>query len=162
MSILKREANSSSNFASFFFVMKNNSSVYFKLIDSLLWIKGSRQSANFETFECFGKNLPNSSCYFPNHRSVFLQILLHPPVSWNISPLYFFSLNIIYFVQKEPIKVQIIETWVKLLSARIKIRQILHVNFETASQFLFKFSSNLHCHDALSSSVNFKLIHFLL
>ena len=111
MSILKREANSSSNFASFFFVMKNNSSVNFKLIDSLLWIKGSRQSANFETFECFGKNLPNSSCYFPNRRSVFLQILLHPPVSWNISPLYFFSLNIIYFVQKETIKVQIIETY---------------------------------------------------
>ena len=32
-------------------------------------------------------------------------------------------------------------------SARVKIRQIPHVNFELTSQFLFKFCIILHCHD---------------
>ena len=63
----------------------------------------------FEIFECSGENLPNSSCHFPNHKSVFLQILHHSSVSWKITPLYFFSSNIIYFGQKQPIKVQIFE-----------------------------------------------------
>ena len=51
-------------FASFFIVMTHNSPVNFKLINFLLWIKGSHQSLNFETFECSGENLPNSSCHF--------------------------------------------------------------------------------------------------
>ena len=33
------------------------------------------------------------------------------------------------------------------LSARVKICQIPHVNFELTSQFLFKFCIILHCHD---------------
>ena len=112
MSVLKWQVNSSSNFASFFIVMTHNSSVNFKLTHFLLWIKGSHRCPNFETFGCSAKNLPNSSCYFPNHKSVFFcQILHHSSVSWNITPLYFFNSNIIYFVQKEPIKVQIFETF---------------------------------------------------
>ena len=39
-------------------------------------------------------------------RSVFIQILHHYSVSWKITPLYFFSSNLIYFGQKEPIKVK--------------------------------------------------------
>ena len=111
MSILKRQVKSSSNFASFFFFMTLNSSANFKLIHFLFWIKGSRQSCNFETFECSGKNLPISSCHFPNHKSVFHQSLHHLAVSWNIVLQYFFSSNIICFVQKERIKVQIFETF---------------------------------------------------
>ena len=39
-----------------------------------------------------------SSCHFPNHKSVFLQILHHSSVSWKITPLYFFfRSNIKYF-----------------------------------------------------------------
>ena len=38
------------------------------------------------------------------------------------------------FVQKEPIKVQIL----RFLSAQVKIRQITHVSFETTSQFLLE------------------------
>ena len=60
VSILKQQVNSSSNFASFFTVMIHNSSVNFKLMHFLLWIKGSHQGPNFETFESSGKNLPNS------------------------------------------------------------------------------------------------------
>ena len=71
----------------------------------------------------FGQNQPmkvqifwdfwvsNSSCHFPNHKSVFLQILHYTLVSLNIAPLYFFSWNIIYFGQMQPIKVKIFETF---------------------------------------------------
>ena len=46
VSILKR------NFTSFLAVMTHNSSVKFKLINFLLWIKGYYQSPNFVTLEC--------------------------------------------------------------------------------------------------------------
>ena len=109
MSILKR-VNSSPNFASFFIVMTHNSSVNFTLIHFLLWIKGSHQSPDFETFECSGENLPNSSSLFPNHKSSFLQIFHHFSLPRKITPLHFLSSNIIYFGQKEPIKKQVFET----------------------------------------------------
>ena len=111
MSILKRQVNSSSNFASFFIVKTHNSYVNFKLIHFLFWLRGSHQSPNFETFECSAENFPNSSCHFPNHKSVFLQTLHHSSVSWKTVLLYFFRSNVIYFAQKEQIKVQIFETF---------------------------------------------------
>ena len=71
MSILKRQVNSLLNFESFFIFMRNNSSVNFKLMHILFWIKGSHQSPNIETFKCSGEILPYFSCHFPNHKSVF-------------------------------------------------------------------------------------------
>ena len=59
-----------------------------------------------ETFKQSGQNLPNS-CYFWNNKSVFLQILLHSSVSWDVTLLYFFTWNFIYLQQKKPIKLQI-------------------------------------------------------
>ena len=50
-------------------------------------------------------NWPNS-CYFWNVNLVFLQILHHSSVSWDITPLYFFSWNFKYFQKTEPIKLQ--------------------------------------------------------
>ena len=107
MSILKWQVNSSSNFASFFIVMTYNSSVNFKLIHFLLRTKGSHQGPNFDTFKCSGENLPNLSCHFSNHKSVFLRILHHSSMPWKITLLYLFRSNNIYFPQKEPIKVKI-------------------------------------------------------
>ena len=112
MSVLKWLVNFFSNFASFFIVTTHNSPVDFKLINFLLWMKGPNKSANFETSVCSCEILPKSSCHFPNQKSVFLQILHHPLVSWNITPLYFFSSNIIYLGQKQSIKVQIFQTQV--------------------------------------------------
>ena len=74
-SMLKLQVNSSSNFASFFIVITYISSVVFKLIHFLLWTKGPHQSARFYTYKCSGENLLSSSCHFPNHKSVFIQIL---------------------------------------------------------------------------------------
>ena len=63
----------------------------------------------FETFRCSGKNFPNSLCHFWKQKSVFLQILHQYSVPSNITLLHFFSSNIIYFGQRQPIKVQIFE-----------------------------------------------------
>ena len=144
MSVLKRQVSSSAIFVSFFIVMTYNSSANFKLIHLLLWTKESHQSPNFDTFKCSGENLPNTLCHFWNHKSVFLQILHHSCVSWKITPLYLFGSNHIYFTQLSTLK------WKLFMpsSAQVKIHQTSHVNFETASQFLFKFCIILHCHDA--------------
>ena len=65
----------------------------------------------FEIFECSGQNLLNSSCQFQSGKSIPLQILHHYPVSWEITHLEFFNSNIIYFGQKQPIKVEFFETF---------------------------------------------------
>ena len=57
-------------------------------------VKYFGQSPNFETYACSAENLPNSTSHFPNQKSVFLQILHHSSVSWTITPLYFFGLNV--------------------------------------------------------------------
>ena len=49
--------------------------------------------------------------FFPSNKSVFFQILHHSSMSWEITPLYFFSWNNIYFAQKENIKMKIFETF---------------------------------------------------
>ena len=128
MSVLKRQINSFSNFASFFIVMTHNPSVNFKLIHFLLWIKGSNQSPNLETFKCSGENLPYSSCHFLNYKSVSLHIFHHSSVSWMVTPLYFFRSSIVYVTQKEPIKVEIL----RILCGQVKINQIF-VTFETTN-----------------------------
>ena len=63
----------------------------------------------FETSEHSGQILSNSLCQFWNDKSVPLQILYLSSVSWKIIPLYFFSSKNIYFAQKEPIKMKILE-----------------------------------------------------
>ena len=106
MSVLKWRANSYSNFTSFFIVKLHISPIIFKLMRFLIWRKESHQSPSFEAFKFLGKNLPNSSSHFWKHKSVLLQTLHHSSVLSYISPLYLFSWNVIYFDQKEPIKVQ--------------------------------------------------------
>ena len=76
-------------------------------------------------------------------RSWFIQILHHCSVSWKITPLYFCSSNLVYFGLKEPIKIKLF----RLLSGWVKIHQILHVIFETTSQFFFKLCITHQCHE---------------
>ena len=104
MSILKWQVSSSSNLVSFFIFMTYNTPVNFKLIVFPLWVKGSHQSPNFYTSSA----LSYSSCHFSNRKSVFLQILYHPSLSWKTTPLYFFRSNIKYFGQEQ---MQILENF---------------------------------------------------
>ena len=94
-----------------------------------------------ETFECSGQNLLNSLCQFWNNKSI--QILYPSPVSWKITPLYFFSSNNIYFAQKEIIKTK----FLRFSSARVKFCQIPYANFEATSRFLSKFCIPLQFHE---------------
>ena len=84
MSSLKRQVSSSSYFSSFFSIITYNSSVSLYLIHFRLWTKGSQGNSNFDTFKCSYENLLNSSCHFPNHELVILQILHDSSLSWNI------------------------------------------------------------------------------
>ena len=136
MLILKRQVNSSSHFASFSIVMTHNSSVNFKLIHFLLWIKGSHQSPNFGTFQCFAIFPMSFSKTQVSFSSKFLSIF--SVMKDNLSVL--FMSNVIYFAQKEPIKARILI----ISCAQVKIQQIL-VIFETTNQFFFKFCTTLQC-----------------
>ena len=60
MAFLKGQVSFPSHF------MRHRSSLNFKLVHFPLWIRWSHQNPNFETFECSGKYLPNSSCDFEN------------------------------------------------------------------------------------------------
>ena len=64
----------------------------------------------FEIFECLAQSSLKSSCQFWTDKSIPLEILHHSPVWKKVTPLYFFSLNIIYFGHNQPIKVKIFET----------------------------------------------------
>ena len=52
-------------------------------------------------------NLPNSSCNFSKHRSLFLQTLHQSSMLSSVTPLYFFKLKHYIPWSKEPIKEQI-------------------------------------------------------
>ena len=53
--------------------------------------------------------MPNSSCRFWKHKSVFFWFLQQSSVPSNITPLCFLSSNFLYFCQKQPIKVKFLE-----------------------------------------------------
>ena len=108
-SVLSWQANSSSNFVSFFIVMTQNSPVNFKLIHFLLWTKGSHENTNFDIFKCSDENLLNSSCRFWKHSQFSFKCCINIQCHQTKFPYTFFSSNIIYFVQNKPIKVQIFE-----------------------------------------------------
>ena len=69
--------------------------------------------------------------------SVSLQILCHSSAILHMTPLYFFGSNLIYFQQKQPIKVHIF----RLSTACVKIDRIPNVIFQTKGQFFSKFRS---------------------
>ena len=140
-SILKWQVNFSSNFASFFIAMRHNSSVKFKLILFLLWIKESDQSPILSLSSALVK-----ICHIPH-------AIFKPQVSFssnfassfsfmkdNSSVLFRSTLNSLHNRNKWR------WTFWRLISARVKFKQIL-VIFETTDQFFFKFYINLQGHD---------------
>ena len=103
------ETTSQFLFKLFLIVMTHNSSLDFKLIHFLLWIKGSHQSLNFEIL----KLLLVKICQIPH---VILESTSQFSFKFWINrqchySSVHFSSNIIYFVQKEQIKMQIFETF---------------------------------------------------
>ena len=98
----------------------------------LLWTKGFHENTNFDIFKCSDKNLPNFSCPFPNHKSVFLEIS-HD--SYNSSVLFSFKHYILCTNGTNQSKYK----FFRLFSARIKIHQVL-VIFEKKTSFSSNFA----------------------
>ena len=95
----------------------------------------------FESFECSSQILSNSLCQFGNNKLISLQILYLSSVSWKIIPLYFFSSNIIYFVQKESIKMNcFLDFWVLGLNFVKFLMPILKWWVYTSPNFVSLFS----------------------
>ena len=116
MSLLEPRVSFSTNVASFFSVMRQNSSVPFHLKLYVLWTKGAYQKANFQTYDCSNENSNSQIPYViyqaKSQFSFKFCIILHGiTVSWHIIPMKFSSWNIICFGQKEHIKVQFPDFW---------------------------------------------------
>ena len=144
MSILNWQVKPSSNFVSLLILMAHNSPVSFKVIHFLFWIKGHKVQIFRLSNACSRKNLPNSSCYFWKHKSVFRQIFasIFSAIKINSSVLSL-AQTLCTLVKSSPLKCN----FLSFSSAQVKICQIPHVNFELTSQVLFKFCIILHCHD---------------
>ena len=115
-------------------------SIFFNLVPSFYLLERNRYFSGCE-------NLPNFSCHFEKHKSVFLQILHQSSVPSNIILLYFFSSNIIYFGQKETIKAYIFETVECMANIRQIVVLILKRQVNSSSNFVSFFIVMIHCHD---------------
>ena len=90
-------------FASPFSFMTKNSSEIFQL-KHMLWTKRAHHCTIFQTLECSNESSPNFSCHFETTRPDFVRILHHCSVLWKITPLYFFSSNLIFLHKNSPSK----------------------------------------------------------
>ena len=96
----------------------------------------------FRLLSALMKVHPNPHAIFETTRPGFVWILHNCSVLWKITPLYFFSSNLILWT-----KIAHQSNIFGLLSGWVKIHQILHVIFETTSQFFFKICFTLQCHE---------------
>ena len=90
---------------------------------------------------------------FGKQKPVFFQILHQYSLPSKMTPLYFFSSNIMYF-QKHLIKVQIFEKSSKFVKFLMSILYWQDNSFSNFASFFIVMTHN--------STGNFKLIHFLL
>ena len=72
---------------------------YFRLKVIYFARKGTNESKNFDNLKCSNQNSLNSYQLW-NNKSVFLQILHHSVVSWDIIPLYFSLADMLYTLKK--------------------------------------------------------------
>ena len=141
MSILKRKVDSSSNFESVFIVMAHNPFVNFK---PFFFYFGQKEPIKVPLLTLLSALVNICQISHVSLQTISpLQILHHSSMSWKITPLFFFQLKQdILCSKRRPLK--LIFFW--LLSAPVKIHQILYVNPEMASQFRVKFCIILCCH----------------
>ena len=111
MSILKRQVDSSPNFASLFTFMKYNSCVLFLASATYTLLK--RSPLKWKLVKLLGAQI--KICQIPSvnfgTKSIPLRILHPSSVSWKAILMCIFSSNNIYFAQKKPIKVKEFETF---------------------------------------------------
>ena len=142
MSFLKAPVIFPSNFTSIFSTIKHNSSILFHPKLYIFWSKAAHESANFwDSWELRSK-LVKFPWQFWTFKAVSLHFLHHYSLSWHTTPLQILSLCIFNFRPNDAIRIP----FLRLSSAPVKICQIPHVIFGSASQFSFKLCINLECH----------------
>ena len=99
------------NFASLFTVIIHSSEIA-SLKDYLLWTNRAHQCTIFQTFGYSNERSLNSSCHFWNHKLKVCSNFVSLFSTMKDNTSVFFSLNLIYFGQKEPTKVNFPEAWV--------------------------------------------------
>ena len=87
-------------FASPFSVMTHNSSEIFIWNITFFGPKKPISVTLFKLLSVLMKLHPIPHAIFETTRSEFIQFLYHCSIAWKITPLYFFSSNLIYFGQK--------------------------------------------------------------
>ena len=103
----------------------------------MLWTKRTHKSTIFQTLHALTKVHPIPQAIFEIKRSGFIQILHLCPVSWKITPVYFFSSDLIYFGQIEPIEVNFSDFWVvgwkftKFLMSYLRPKVSFSLNFSS-------------------------------
>ena len=127
MPLLKRQVDSSPNFAFLSSFMKDIFSVLFLFQTIYTLLKRNPLKWKFWDFQVLGSKFVNFSCQLWNYKSVPLQILRNSSLSWQITPLWILSWYVFKFGLKDPIKIPI-------LSALEKICHIPHVIIQTTSQ----------------------------
>ena len=150
-------------FCIIFIAMKHNSSVNFKLIHFLLWIKGSHQSPNSETFECSGKNCQIPHDIFQTASQFFINFCI--TLQCHETQLFcnFLAQALNTLFKRSPLKCK----FLRLLSTQSKIRQIPHVilkrrvnsSSNLASFFIFRTTPSfetLNCSGYSCSKMSFR------
>ena len=155
---LKAHVNFLSNFASFFIVMTHNSSVNFKLIYFLIWIKGFHQNPNFETIKCSGDNLPKSSYVILQTTSQFFFQFCTTPQYHEIWLLSTFLAQTLCTLVKS-----LRSKCLRLLSTHVKIYQIHEVFWKDMSiPFQILHHSSLSWHITLLENLSSHIFYFRL
>ena len=146
MSFFKSQVSFPLNFATLFNVMTQNSSEIVLLKHYMIWTKRTHQCTIFRFLGALMKVHPIPHVIFETTRAskiIYLAIIWHHcSVSFKITPLYFFSSNLIIWT-KTAHQSEVFE----FLSNWVKIHPISQVIFETTSQFFFKFCITLQCHE---------------
>ena len=126
------EVNSFSNFKSFVIVVTHNSPVSFKLTYFLLWIKNPIKVQILRLSSAQVKICQILHVIFQTRSHFFFKCASFSNVMKDNSSV---AQTLYILVKSSPLKCK----FLGLSSARVKILQIPYVNFQTASQFLFRF-----------------------
>ena len=111
MSILKRQVDSSPSSVSFFSFMKDYSSVLFISNNIYFAQKETIKMKMFETFKCLGQFHQIPYANFETTSRFLSKFCISLQFHERLFHCTFFSSNNTYFAQKEPIKVEIFETF---------------------------------------------------
>ena len=135
--IFQATSQFSFKFCMTFNVMTHKSYETFLLKHYMLWTKTTYQSTIFQTFMCSNERSPNSLCHFWNHK---VSIYSDFPSLFGVmkdNSLYFCSLNLVYFGQKESIEKKISDFWM----AGRKFTKVLISYLKTQVSFSLHHSS---------------------